>query len=427
MTLDRPTPAVVPPAGAPRSLLGVPAMRSVVILAVLGFLSFFVTLSSLPVYAVDRGASEALAGLATSAMLVSTVLCQLTVPMLLHRFGTGPVMIIGLIALGAPTPALLLGHGLAPLLAVSVVRGLGFAILTVTLPLVATEVSPRERHGAAIGLYGLAIAVPQLVMVPAGLALTEAGGFAWVAWLGIAPLLALPFLRPLAGRILAAAPDAPIPAVDGLVAAVAVGSDAKPPRTRRGVPGLAAITAVLLTSTVAGGGILTILPVQRPGPSAAWALVAFGITAAVVRWAVGVIADRRGTRSLLAWGIVGNVLGLAVVAIGAGSDGTSGDVLVVLGAFVFGCGYGAVQNLTLLIGFAIAGAQRARASAVWNASFDLGTAIGALLVGTLAAWTDLPVAVLVCIALIAATAVPGLRVARLAARDESHAPGARAS
>lgn len=189
-------------------------------------------------------------------------------------------------------------------------------------------------------------------------------------------------------------------------------------RTGRGVPGLASITAVLLTSTLAGGGILTILPVQRPGASSFWALVAFGITAALVRWTVGLMADRRGTRSLLAWGIVGNVIGLAVVAFGATSTGMTGDVFVVLGAFVFGCGYGAVQNLTLLIGFAIAGQQRARASAVWNASFDLGTAIGALLVGSVAAWTSLPLAVLVCIALIAASALPGLRVARRAAQAE---------
>lgn len=402
-------------------------MRSIVILAALGFLSFFVTLSSLPVYAVGRGASEALAGLATSAMLVSTVVCQLTVPMLLRRFGTGPVMCVGLATLGAPTPALLLGTGIGPLLAVSVVRGLGFAILTVTLPLVATEVSPRERHGAAIGLYGLAIAVPQLVMVPVGLALTEAGGFEWVAWLGVAPLLALPFVRQLATR------PPPLAVQDasaediGDAVETAVPSTTVQQRTRRGVPGLASVTAVLLTSTLAGGGILTILPVQRPGASAAWALVAFGITAALVRWAVGLMADRRGTRSLLAWGIVGNVIGLAVVAFGATSAGVTGDVLVVLGAFVFGCGYGAVQNLTLLIGFAIAGEQRARASAVWNASFDLGTAIGALLVGSVAAWTSLPLAVLVCIALIAASALPGLRVARLAAQDETHARPERAS
>lgn len=375
-------------------------MRSAVILSVLGFLSFFVTLSSLSLYVVGRGTPTALAGLGITVMLVATVLCQLSVPMLLRRWGTGLVMSVGLITLGVPTPALLLGSGLAPILAVSAVRGLGFAILTVTLPLIITGTTPKERHGAAIGVYGLAIAVPQLVMVPLGVALTRSGHFGWVAWLGLAPVLALPFVRGLSA-------GGPVEPESETTAA------RKLPRSRR-IPGLVSITAVLLTSTLAGGGVLTILPVYRPGFSATWALVAFGVTAALVRWQIGLVADRRGPGGLLPLGIGLNILGLGMIAAGTALTGAAGDVMVIGGALVFGAGYGAVQNLTLLIGFAIAGARRATASAIWNAAFDLGTAIGALLVGAVTAWTSLPVAVVVCIVLIAATALPGHRIAQRA-------------
>jgi predicted MFS family arabinose efflux permease len=50
-----------------------------------------------------------------------------------------------------------------------------------------------------------------------------------------------------------------------------------------------------------------------------------------------------------------------------------------------------VQNLTLLTAFARAGEGGATAaSAMWNASFDAGTAVGALVLGLVAAGVGLP-------------------------------------
>ena len=59
---------------------------------------------------------------------------------------------------------------------------------------------------------------------------------------------------------------------------------------------------------------------------------------------------------------------------------------------MFGAGFGAAQNLTLLSAFARAGEGGATAaSAMWNASFDAGTATGALVLGLVAAGIGLPV------------------------------------
>jgi hypothetical protein len=57
--------------------------------------------------------------------------------------------------------------------------------------------------------------------------------------------------------------------------------------------------------------------------------------------------------------------------------------VVALGSMLFGVGYGAAQNLTLLQAVARARRQDV-ASAVWNIGFDAGTATGALLTGLLA-------------------------------------------
>jgi predicted MFS family arabinose efflux permease len=376
-------------------MLRIPGMPALVAMSLLGFTSFFLTLSSLPLYAVGQGVPEALAGLVTTVMLVATVACQLLVPTAVRRIGQPSTLAIGLLALGAPTPLLVLGDDLWWLLLVSAVRGLGFAILTVLTPLVATQIAPVGSHGRAIGLYGLAVAVPNVAAVPLAVALTEAGHFGVVAVLGAVPVLAIP----LVGRF----PKPPVPRRR------AAG------RRRLPVLSLAGILALLLATTLAGGGIFAIVPVQLSGSGAAvtWALLLLGVTSALARWRAGSLADRAGPARLLPSIAVIGVLGLALLALGAAGSGGWSGMLVALGAAVFGIAYGAVQNLTLLLSFDLAGPdRRAGASAAWNATYDAGTAIGALLIGAVAAGSSLTVAMLGCAVLIVATAVAAVVAAR---------------
>jgi predicted MFS family arabinose efflux permease len=164
---------------------------------------------------------------------------------------------------------------------------------------------------------------------------------------------------------------------------------------------------VLFVMTLAGGGLVTFLPIERPdGVLATVALLLFGITGAVTRWRAGLLADRMGSRLLLPLAMVVGAVGLVVTAAGL----WAGDAWVLLGAAVFGAGYGAVQNLTLVTAFARAGeGGTTTASAMWNASFDAGTALGALTLGLLAAgigldWTYVVVAALLVAAVPLASA-----------------------
>jgi predicted MFS family arabinose efflux permease len=284
----------------------------------------------------------------------------------------------------------------AVLLPVSAVRGLGFAVLRVVVSLLTTVVAPRDRHGEAVGLYGLSIALPNLLAVPGGVALTQAGSFWVVAALGAAPVLAVPAALAL-GREHHSRPDPR--------------QEDPPTRPRSAVRATAAPGAVLLATTLAAGGLVTYLPIaqsiaptDRPsGPSAAVVgLLVFGLTGALTRWQVGVLVDRLGLSLLLPCAVVASCLG--VVAVATGLHSGSGAV-VVIGALLFGGGYGAVQNLTLVSAFARAGSAGATsASSVWNAAFDAGTAIGAVALGALTAGgLSLPQAFLLAAALILST------------------------
>ncbi len=366
------------------ALWRIPGLRALGLLSVLAFSSFFLTLSSLPLWAVDGGASVGSAGIVTTALLVATVACQLLVPAAERRLGLPRLLAVGLVSLGLPAPLYLVSQDLGWLAAVSAMRGVGFAIVTVTGASLTAQLAPEGRRGEAIGLYGISVAIPNLLCVPGGASLALGGHFAIVAVLAAAPLLALPLVGAFAG--------------------------VEPPRAattggRGALRAVAPACILLAVVTVVGGGLVTFLPVGRPdGMVAAVALLAYGVTGALSRWRVGHLADRsRDTRALLPATLLLSAAGVVLVA--AGLSG-SGDGLVVLGAAIAGAGYGGVQNLTLLLAFARAGREHAStASAAWNASFDTGTAIGAWGIGAVAeagpglAPTFLGCAVLVALAI----------------------------
>src|SRR5947199_5570515 len=69
------------------ALWRLPAMRSLVGVTMLGFTGYWLTLASLPAYAVAGGAEESTAGVVTAVFLVVTVAVQSVVPTLTARFG----------------------------------------------------------------------------------------------------------------------------------------------------------------------------------------------------------------------------------------------------------------------------------------------------------------------------------------------------
>ncbi|CCH86883.1 Arabinose efflux permease family protein [Modestobacter italicus] len=366
------------------SLWRLPAIRSLVGLNVLGFLSYSLLLSALPAHAAGLGSGLTAAGSVTTVFLVATVLAQAAVPALVARLGAGPVLVVGLVAMGAPSPLYLLADDVRWFAVVSVARGIGFAVLTVLGSTLAAQAVPAARRGESIGIYGLAISLPTLAAVPGGTALTLAGHFPVVAGLAAAPVLAVVF-------------------VPGLVRAI--GRPAEPERagsSRAAVRAAALPSLLLLVVTLAGGGLVTFLPIERPdGVLAAAALLAFGLGTAVCRWGAGVLADRSGARVLLPGALALGVAGLLLVALGLRTDG--GGAAVLAGSAALGAGYGAVQNLTLVLALARAGEGRtATVSAVWNACFDTGTAVGALAVGAVAAQLGLPVTYVLVAVLLAA-------------------------
>lgn len=356
-------------------------MPALLVATFLGFSGFALLMPVAPLWAVHGGADEGGAGLVNGALLLVTVLTQFFVPGLLRRFGWGPVLAIGLVLLGAPALGLIASDALPAVLALSAVRGIGFGILTVTGSAAVAELSTVETRGKAVGAYGLAIAGPQVVLLPLGSWIAETVSFPIVLAVGAAPLLGVPAAMAL-GRVLEAFPHhGPTDGADG-------------PGTARVTLTLMRPMVLLLGVTIAGGAVLTFGPQMVRDPAVVIpALALMEAMAALLRWRIGDLADRYGAERFVAPFVV--LTGLGVGAIAWAVHEQSVPVLL-LGSLLLGSAYGALQNLTLVMSFAAVTRRHiGLASSIWNVGFDLGSGLGSVLVGAIAVGYGFPTALLV--------------------------------
>jgi MFS family permease len=372
------------------------AFRLMLGTTVLGFCGYALLLPVVPLWAARGGAGALGAGATTGVLMAATVATQLLVPWLLVRIGYRWVLALGLVLLGAPAPLLVVSADLAPVLAISAVRGVGFGLVTVAGSALVAELVPPAQHGRAAGRYGLAVGLPQLVLLAAGLALVDRLGFAVVfVSAGVLPLLGallVPAIR------VSTTPGRGEPVPRGPLGRVA------------SVPVLA-----MLTCSIAQGGLITFLPLAVPDAAllVAVALLATSAGALLGRLVAGELVDRLG------WGgrllIPGMLLTAAGLVLEIVAIATGGGVLLAVGAAVVGVGFGAVQNDALTVLFTAFGSARyGAASAAWNIAYDAGTGLGAVGLGAVAEPFGFgaafgTAAVLLCAAVVVAGVRPGRR------------------
>ena len=350
--------------------------------------SFYLPLSVVPLYAKASG-SDAGAGLATGALLLATVAAELITPRLVSRLGYRLSLTAGLVLLGAPALALLASSSLAVVLAVSAVRGVGFAITTVAGGALTVSLIPAERRGEGLGLVGIVGGVPGLVSLPMGV---------WVAahW-GFAPV----FVATAAAALLV------LVTMPGLPSHRAAAERAHGVLSGLRNPALIRPAALFSASTMAAGVLVTFLPLALTATSAWLATIALFVQPAastVARWAAGRIGDRHGQARLLIPGVLLSAAGIAALA------ATHTPVLVVAGAACFGIGFGVLQNATLALMYARSpqGAYDA-VSAIWNAAYDAGMGAGATGIGLFVAHTGYPAAFLLTAAMVIPALIPARR------------------
>ena len=308
------------------------------------------------------------------------------------------MLTVGLLLMGVPGALHSVSDMLGAVLALSAVRGVGFGVLTVTGSAAVAALVGERRRGEAIGVYGLAVAVPNLVLLPAGPWIAESAGYWAVFTLSALPLVGIPAGLRLASALHRSAPD--------LHPGTVAEHDPDDPESaayRR----LLRPMLLLMAVTLAGGAVLTFTPQMLDSASvAAGGLFLMGLSAALSRWRAGVLADSYGAERFLVPLVPLTGVGMALLSWSvADSDGARvGSFLAAM--VLVGLCYGALQNLTLLVSFtAVSRRHHNLASAVWNVGFDAGTALGSVAVGAIAQLTSFAAAFLVA-GLVAVATLP---------------------
>jgi MFS family permease len=335
--------------------------RGLVVLLATTFLSlgnFAGLLAVVPLWASAGGLGSAAVGSTTGIMMAATVATQVAAPWVFRLLSLRAMMIAGAALLGGPAPLYMLSNEAAPILLLTVVRGIGFALVVVAGATLIADVAAPGKLARAASYYGVAGALPNLIALAGGVWAADAWGFPVVfITAGAAGLL---------GAVLAwMLPHGP----RGAFQAVTAGD----------VRGVAPAIALFLATAASFGAASTFLPLSGPATAvAALALLAASAGIVLGRLGAGAVADRIGSGRLL-------VPTAAVAALGTLLVATSlqGPAWVlVLGAGLIGIGFGAAQNDSFVVTMRVFGPARSgTASTIWNIGYDGGVGAGAFGLG----------------------------------------------
>ena len=273
--------------------------------------------------------------------------------------------------LGAPALLLPVSTELAVVLGVCALRGLGFGITVVVGSALAARLAPAERRGESLGLYGVVSNVPAVAMLPLGAWLVGEIGFTPVFVLGALSSLAMVVVLPwLPGRGFDGEHH------DGVVAGLRTPSIVRP-------------ALVFAATTVAGGIVVTFLPLAATGNAgglAATALLAQAVAATASRWWAGRLSDRLGPGRLLLPGLLAAAAGVALAVVVT-------PFTLIAGMILFGAGFGIVQSASLSAMLTrVPGSGFTAVGAIWSIAYDAGWGLGSTAFGLLVVQTGYPVA-----------------------------------
>lgn len=322
--------------------------------------SFYLLFSAAPVHAVSLGGPSR-AGLATGALMATTIAGEFAAPRIMMRIGRRAALAAALTAMAAP--CLLTFSDRFPLALVScAARGAGLGVMLVGSYSFAAELAPASRRTEALGLYGLASAIPAILCVPLG---------PWsLATFGSAATAILAAILAIVG--LACVPALP------LRAAHAGGDQPRPlPALQR----IAWPTTSLAVGAMVTGVTITFLPAAHPELSQGMIMLAMlvqNIFSAGVRWISGRPIDRRGPEAAIIGGVVAAVLGALCLS-------QSGAPAVIAGMVIVGIAFGVLQSATLAqLLDRVSPSEIDGAGALWNGAYDGGFGVGGLAFGGLA-------------------------------------------
>lgn len=330
------------------------------------FFSFFLLLSTLPLFLRRLGIADAAIGVIMGCFAITSMVLRPWTGWGADRWGRRPFMVAGAAVFALAPVGYALSGGAAALVGARMLHGAGMALYPTAATAMVADVAPAARRGDFMGLFGAAGSIAMAIGPLVGVALMTGLGFTGLFAASAATAAAALGLTLATRETLGVASRAPF-RLAATLSRPALG------------PSLA-ILCLMLTYGVQ----VTFLPLHaeqldvNPGVF----FLVYALTLTLVRGPAGRLSDRLGRRPVAALGLALGAAALVVLALAEDVVG-----LALAGA-LYGLAGGVAQPALMAWCIdVVAAADRGRAMGTFFTALELGIAIGAMSSGVaIARW-----------------------------------------
>lgn len=321
------------------------------------FFSFFLLLSTLPLFLRRLGASDGAIGVIMGSFAITSMLLRPWTGWAADRWGRRPFMLAGAAVFVLAPLGYGVSGGVLALVAVRMLHGAGMALYPTAASALLADVAPPARRGEFLGFFGAAGSIAMALGPITGVALMTRLGFTGLFEAAAASALVALLLTLTVRETRPVASHAPF------TLATTISRPALGP------------SLVILCLMLTYGAQVTFLPLhaERLGVNPGIFFLVYALALTVVRGPAGRLSDRIGRRPVAASGLALAALALVVLALGEGELGLA------LSGALYGLAGGIAQPaLMAWCVDVVAAADRGRAMGTFFTALELGIAIGAM-------------------------------------------------
>lgn len=333
------------------------------------FLSFYLLLPTLPLYALQHGMGESEIGLIIGAFALTSLVVRPYVGRAIDRRGRKGMLLLGTAVFLTASLAYHYTRTVGSLLALRLLHGSGMGFFTTAASAVVTDLAPTARRGEAMGYFGMAANLAMAVGPALGMRLISDGTFS--------------------GLFLAAGGVALVAVLLGTGVPETLPAGTTPPLSAPLFSRRALFPAgAMLTLCVTYGGVVSFLPLlgrQVGMGNPGLFFTVYAVFLVLTRPQAGLLSDRVGRAAVVLPGMA--LVAAAMVTLAAAS---APGWLLLAGA-LYGVGFGAAHPaLMALTADRVEAAERGQAMATFYAALELGIGSGSVLLGVLLAYSSFP-------------------------------------
>ncbi|MDG0789851.1 MFS transporter [Cohnella ginsengisoli] len=348
-------------------------------------------LSSLPVYVKgELGGGDLTVSLVTATFALAAIASRFATAALMPKLGRTALLYAGLAVAALTTFLCAYAYAVGSLIVIRVLYGVGFGTASTIVPTLVARIIPQDRIGEGIGYFGLSTSLAMSLGPVIGMNLMSGLGFPALTLSSAAAAALSAGVLLLTGAARGEKRDsreAALRAARGNSGS-ATGEKAKTDApsagaSRNGIVSLLLPALLNMLLSVTYSGLLSFIALFGESVHIAQVGLFFlfnAITVILVRPIAGRIFDRRGHAAVLIPAAACVLASMLVLS------GATGMPQLIASALLYGLGFGAIQPT--LQAWMLRSTPRERhgfANSMFYNSTDLGVAIGAVLLGAVAA------------------------------------------